>query len=407
MGEGTIMENYEFFKCFYCDSYHKKDVETCPMTGEYIFPAHTYAFRTIEDEFLVRDPIGEGPMSVLYECEHLPTETRLAAKLLKMNLLAFREARDSYERFKRETKATELMAHENIVEVKKVGSTEEGVPYIIMELLDGNDVGKIVSAWGKIPMKDACGIICKVLRALDAAHSHGIVHGNIKPENIFLMHQSYGSGAVKVLDFGISKLAGRIQKYIETSQPGYQPETPYYISPEQARGDTSFDHRSDIFSLGVVFYEMVTGFKPFHAESYGRQLLDIIGAPAPDPSEHIPGLPDAIAEFMSVSMAKDPGERFQSAGEMLRELRALDLNAVSLLPPGTCKKKPEKITGRLKTPPIKEIEGKHRDFSTTGRKSVPSWIKRAAPKRKDTPPEGQKPPHHHEVAYTPEPFISC
>jgi len=254
-----------------------------------------------------------------------------------------------------------------------IGETEKGIPYIIMEFLNGHDLGRRISEWGRIPLNEARDITLQVLEALAAVHSCGVVHRDLKPENVFLARQSGGSEIVKVLDFGISRLSRQEgQQNFRLTRAGYVYGTPNYIAPEQAEGKANVDHRSDLYSAGMILYEMVTGQLPFTGDSYGKLLVDIITKPVPDPRNYFPEIPGSLVNFILLSLEKDPNIRFQSAQEMLRELKTVDMayaagaSSSSSSTSGDRSSISSMGTGaHRRITPIKEIsERKHRDFST-------------------------------------------
>jgi serine/threonine protein kinase len=403
MNEST--SNQEYFTCVYCRRQHSRTADTCPVTRRFLYGAHKLWGTAVADDsdYRVGRFLGEGERSVNYACEHVPTAEHCAVKFLKLDLRHYLEARDSYEQFKREAWAVEIIGHRNITGVRRVGTTPGGIPFVIMDLLHGVSLGGFLARWGRIPLKDAVQVMTQVLEGLEAAHNHGIVHRDLRPSNIFLTRDPGCPPAVKLLDFGLSRIASRVEVFMTTSQPGYVPPIPFYISPEQAQGDESIDHRADLFSAGAVLYELLTGARPFSAGSYGRQLVDIIRTPLPDPRVHLAGLPATAVEFLNMSMAKDRSDRFQSAGDMLRELRLLEKDHES----------PERETDATDAlvipiwgPPVTdEVVGAHRDFSTLRKKKPAPWVRRPARETMDTPPPGKKPVRRYEEIRTPDPFL--
>jgi serine/threonine protein kinase len=208
-----------------------------------------------------------------------------------------------------------------------------------MEFLAGEDLCARMERWGAIALDEAAGILSQVLEALSAVHSCGVVHRDLKPENIFIARQSGGDEIIKILDFGVSRLTEAETPGSRITKSGFVYGTPYYIAPEQAEGRTTVDHRADLYSAGTIFFEMVTGRLPFPTKAYGKLLVEIITKPPPDPSIHVPNLPRSVKELILTSLAKDPNERFQSADEMLRELRSIDMRTLreSKAAPGKAK----------------------------------------------------------------------
>jgi serine/threonine protein kinase len=399
----------ETFVCLYCHGEHPLDAETCPETGAVLHPIHKLTGTTLEDKYLIKDIIGEGGMGVIYASEHKTIGKRLAIKFLNPDL---RQSEEAYKRFKREAQASAIIAHKNIVDVVDIGETEKGIPYIIMEFLSGHDLGRRIAEWGRIPLHEARDITIQVLEALAAVHSCGVVHRDLKPENIFLARQSGGSEIVKVLDFGISRLSRQEgQQNFRLTRAGYVYGTPNYIAPEQAEGKANVDHRADLYSAGMILYEMVTGQLPFTGESYGKLLVDIITKPVPDPRNYFPDIPASLVNFLLLSLEKDPNIRFQSAQEMLREVKAVDLayaaSGASSSASGDRSSISSMSTGaHRRITPIKEIsEKKHRDFSTPKKERTRSSSYKIVTGKKTTSRHklgGPTPPPEQEAAKTAE-----
>ena len=402
----TVSENpVKSFLCHYCQKEHPIETETCPETQAPLGAIHKLAGKTLENKYGIKAILGEGGMGVIYECEHLAIGKRLAIKFLNPEL---RQSQEAYERFKREAQASAIIAHKNIVDVIDIGETAEGIPYIIMEFLKGQDLGRRIADWGRIPLAESREIISQVLEALAAVHSCGVVHRDLKPENVFLARQSGGSEIVKVLDFGISRLSRQEgQQQMRLTKAGYVYGTPNYIAPEQAEGKANVDHRADLYSAGMILYEMSTGQLPFTGESYGKLLVDIITKPIPDPRNYFPDMPQALVNLLMLSLEKDPNMRFQSAQEMLREIKTIDLDYARHSSYSSYSSSSERSSmgqsSKRRTTPVKELtEQKHKDFSSrskdTGKMSsykiVPSSGKDAPPahKSRPTPPPGQQAP---------------
>jgi len=338
------------FACIYCHKEHPRETSLCPETSRPLSPVHKLSSTVIEGKLRIEKLIGEGGMGVIYESVHLEIGRRFAVKFLNP---ALGQSKDAYNRFRREAKAAAIVSHKNIVDVVDVGLTADGLPFIVMQYLEGEDLQKRVAGTGSLAIREAAGIIAQALEGLEAVHSAGIIHRDLKPENIFLARQSGGSEIVKILDFGVSKLTASKDLSMETTSSGQLLGTPYYTSPEQAEGKSAVDHRVDLYSAGVIFYEMITGRLPFSNTAYGKLLLEIASIPVPDPRLFIPDLPDDIRAFVLKSMAKSPLERFQSASEMLAALRALELK-------DCCRPAPPVAVARLRLETKNALGGKDR-----------------------------------------------
>lgn len=262
--------------------------------------------------------IGEGGMGRVYEARHLRLPNkRYAVKLLHPELCRQSEV---IARFQREAEAASVLTHENVVSVVDVDRTPDGVPYIVAELLEGVQLGDFLDHEGRLAPARAVGIIRQICRALEAAHEHGIVHRDMKPENVFLAGDAQ---RVKVLDFGISKLGDGNSSLTKT---GMVMGTPDYMPPEQAKG-FRVDRRADIYAVGAILYRALTGRKPFEEEDQMATLTAVLVQEPPRPRTLNPQIPEGLEVVVQRAMAKDPEERYQSMAEFEEELAAFDGNS--------------------------------------------------------------------------------
>jgi serine/threonine-protein kinase len=292
---------------------------------------------TIRGKYQIIDKIGSGGMAVVYRVKHLAFGEIFAIKIVGQ-LIADNE--EFLKRFKTEAVVTRKLHHPNAVRVDDLDTTEDGRPFILMEYVEGRSLRAVVQEQGTLPMTRALPIARQVCGALGAAHALGIVHRDIKPDNILLVPQKDGTDQAKVLDFGIAKVReGTLdvgEGYTPT-QTGVVVGTPQYISPEQAlgmRGD-DIDGRADIYSLGVVLYEMLTGDLPFHSDTPMGIILHHIQTPPRPPRDARPDLniPQTLNDVLMKALAKDPGRRFQTADEFLQALnRGHDAGLTGLRP---------------------------------------------------------------------------
>jgi Tol biopolymer transport system component/predicted Ser/Thr protein kinase len=265
--------------------------------------------RTIGN-YQIREELGRGGMAVVYRAYQQSLNRYVAIKVLPPQL-AFDQ--EFVERFQREARAAAGLRHPNIVVIHDVGQ-EEGIYYIVMEYLEGRTLKQVIEQQGPLPPKRAGRIIEQVASALDYAHKRGFVHRDVKPANIFV-----GEGdRVTLTDFGIAKAGAETQHLTRT---GMLMGTPEYMSPEQATGGM-MDHRTDLYALGVVLYQMLVGRVPFRGTTPHAVLHAVIYEPPPPPRQINPNLPPAIEAVIMKAVAKRPEQRFQRGAEMVAALRA-------------------------------------------------------------------------------------
>src|SRR5262245_39686128 len=262
--------------------------------------------------YRVTELIGEGGMGVVYLAEHPGIGRRAAIKILRPGLT---DNPEITKRFFNEARAANAIRHPGIVEVYDCGSLSSGVSYIVMELLEGENLAVRLRRVGRMPVAEARRIAAQTASALAAAHAAGIVHRDLKPDNLYLVPDERDASVemVKVLDFGIAKLGqqGSNTSSVRT-RTGSVMGTPAYMSPEQCRGTREIDHRTDIYALGVILYEMVCGRPPFVSEGFGEMVHLHISQPPPPPRTFNAGLPEDLERLILWCLAKEPDERVQT-----------------------------------------------------------------------------------------------
>jgi eukaryotic-like serine/threonine-protein kinase len=268
----------------------------------------------------IKAKIGEGGMGTVYLGEHPLIGKRVAIKVLLEELVA---KPDVVSRFFNEAKAVNDIGHQNIVDVvdfgKTTGERNEEVVYFIMEFLDGEALSSRIRRAG-LPFKDTLHIMQQCCSALVASHAKGIVHRDLKPENIFLVSRGADKNFVKILDFGIAKLTADGGTSSHKTRTGLVIGTPTYMSPEQCEGKGLIDHRSDVYSLGIVMFELLTGVVPFPGEGFGEVLVAHLTKEPPKPTTVNPNLPPAIESIVLHAIEKDRNRRFQNMQEFLTAL---------------------------------------------------------------------------------------
>lgn len=276
----------------------------------------------LAERYRIKRRIGEGGMGVVYEAEHVVLEKRVALKVLSPDLSHKKEL---VERFLREAKAASRIGHENIVDITDFNRTNSGIVFFAMEYLDGKDLATVIEDQDCISWERAKNIIIQICRALSAAHAKGIIHRDLKPENIFLIEHGGRKDFVKVVDFGIAKITGLGEEGRKLTKTGMIFGTPDYMSPEQASGKKP-DHRIDIYALGVILYEMLTGRVPFEADSFMGILTKHMFEEPKLPSERRPDLPAFeiprdVESLIMKAMSKDRESRFHSMSEFAAAIK--------------------------------------------------------------------------------------
>jgi eukaryotic-like serine/threonine-protein kinase len=268
--------------------------------------------------------IGEGGMGNVYLARHPLLDRGAAIKVLHEDL-----SRDRLQvmRFFNEARAANAIRHPNIIDIIDVGSLPGSQrPYLMMELLQGESLARRLTRVGRLAIATAIDVARQTASALAAAHARGIVHRDLKPDNLFLVpHASLpGRELVKVLDFGIAKLRGDVDGARVQTQTGLLMGTPPYMSPEQCQGvSAQIDHRSDIYALGILLFEMVCGAPPFQAEGFGDLLVMHLTRPPPPARSRNPAVPRVLDAIIQKALAKDPPERFTSMADLEAALAAV------------------------------------------------------------------------------------
>jgi serine/threonine-protein kinase len=295
-------------------------------------------------KYKILDQIGEGGMGIVYRAEHVTLGSPAAVKVL---LPQFTRDASTVERFFNEAKATSAIRHVSIVQIYDYGRLPNGQAYIAMELLRGEDLTSFIGRYRVVDPKVATQVALQMLSALEAAHLIGIVHRDIKPDNIYMVRDPSAAGAIriKILDFGIAKLVG--------DQIGANPKsktkggsilgTPAYMAPEQCRGGAEIDARADLYAVGCILFEMLTGRPPFIAEGGGETMAMHIYEPAPRLHQFAPGLPAELDALVAKLLAKSPDERTPSAAYALAALERVPIDPLAY---------EVQLTGRPATQPV-------------------------------------------------------
>jgi serine/threonine protein kinase len=264
------------------------------------------------------EQLGEGGMGSVWKAEHLLLHSHVAIKIIDPEVARLEF---NLTRFLREAKTLASLRSRNVVQVLDFGSDGE-TPYLVMELLQGQTLGRRVSERGRLSLSETSGILQDVCAAMSLVHDQGLIHRDLKPDNIFLCNTG-DQRVSKVVDFGIAKsLRGDMSTSMKT-RTGHMLGTPSYMSPEQCRGLKDIDHRADLWALGVITYECLVGKVPFQGEVLGDLLLRICMDPLPVPSQHARGLPSTFDAWFAKAVSRDRSTRFQSALELAASLAEL------------------------------------------------------------------------------------
>ncbi|HEX7841770.1 MAG TPA: serine/threonine-protein kinase, partial [Kofleriaceae bacterium] len=268
----------------------------------------------LDGKYRIERLLATGGMSAVYVGTHIGLRKRVAIKVLNAQL----NTAPMIERFHREAITASQIGHEGIAQVTDLGTSGDGEPFLVMEYLEGEPLASRLKASGPLEVEDACELGCAILSPLAAAHQAGIVHRDLKPDNVFLVRQSRGE-MVKLLDFGISRTTSRESSFRLTTT-GLVLGTPYYMSPEQARGDSQITLAADLYAFGVILYEMLVGDVPMRAENYNQLMYRVMTGEYQWPRLRRPDLPEALEQIIVRAMALSPGDRPDSANDLEQEL---------------------------------------------------------------------------------------
>jgi len=286
-------------------------------------------------KYRIERVLGEGGMGVVVEAHDTSLERRVAIKFLLPDFIKHAEAK---ERFIREARAAAKIQSEHVARVIDVSTLETGAPYMVMEYLEGSDLSKVIETSGPLSVEDATLYVIQACEALAEAHAHGIIHRDLKPANLFLAQQAGGSRTIKVLDFGISKTLSASDPKASASltRTSSMMGSPLYMSPEQMKSARDVDLRTDIWALGVILYESLTGNPPFLGNSIPEISAKILLEDPRPVAELRPNVPKELSELTMRALQKQPDRRFPNVSEL----------AIALLPfaPGRARNNVERIT---------------------------------------------------------------
>jgi serine/threonine-protein kinase len=315
--------------CAACNTTFEDTLSFCPRDGEVLHEhAETIVGQVLEGKYKVESFIAQGGMGAVYRARHILLGDLVVIKTLRSEM---RNNSEWLKRFQREGKAARAFRHPNSVQVYDLSAGSDGLIYMVMEYVEGHTLDHELKLRGRFRPEDAIGVLEPVADVLDAAHARGVVHRDLKPENVMLGRADDGQEVVKVLDLGIAKMvgAGDVHAAEATSLTvaGQILGTPYYMSPEQwgelpRDGKAEVDGRTDIYSLGMIFFELVAGKKPLGGRTLAELRYKHVSEPLPLLHEVASDVPEAFSRAVAHAVEKDRNDRPSSAGEFINELRA-------------------------------------------------------------------------------------
>jgi serine/threonine-protein kinase len=306
-------------KCPRCGREFESANTLCPADGTVLEKVETedpLLGQTLADKYRIEELINEGGMGAVYRATHVLMDKTVAIKVLHPALAADDKI---VARFSREARAASRISHPHALSVTDFGESGNGIVFLVMEYLKGETLKEVIHNEGQMPLPRVVEIIRQVCGALEAAHAEGVVHRDLKSDNIMLVDVGGGDWA-KVLDFGIAKITEKVGQDPALTAPNLIIGTPQYMSPEQCSQAAEIDSRSDIYSLGVILYEMLVGHVPFTGESPTAIMMKHLQEPPPSVLEERKDLPASIGRVVTRAMAKRPEDRFQTVSELSEEL---------------------------------------------------------------------------------------
>ncbi len=370
--------------CPLCGESLPDDARFCPGDGSLLVTAtDPYIGKVFLDQFEVREVCGRGSMGTVYKAWQTSMDREVAIKVLRKDLM-----KDSsiVKRFHREARAAARLSHPNIITVFMVGDTDDGIPFLAMEFVKGESLASVCEAEGPLPPVRAIHVARQITSALTDAHSQDVVHRDLKPENILLSNKPQSPDFVKVLDFGIAKILHGDDGESHLTQTGAIFGTPHYLAPEQASGG-DVDHRTDLYALGVILFEVVVGRLPFPSDSGMAVLVQHIKDTPPRPRDLNRSIPQPLEDVILTALEKDPADRYQSAAEFGEALGKvvdkIQFGAQTLLRVST----DAGLTAKAQAESAARSETTPRGNKT--KRAIPSTVE-LIPPAKPTPPPGEE-----------------
>ena len=332
--------------CPKCGTEYPDTTTLCPADGAALEKTDDSLLgQTLAAKYRIEERLSEGGMGTVYRGTHVLMDKTVAIKVLRPSLAADEKL---VARFSREARAASRISHPHALSVTDFGEAENGVVFLVMEYLNGYTLKEIIRQEGPMPLPRAVELLRQVGGALDAAHGEGVVHRDLKSDNIMLLSSS-GTDYAKVLDFGIAKIKEPEGEYNPgLTAPDLVIGTPQYMSPEQCSQSPDIDARSDIYSLGVILYEMLVGHVPFTGGSPTAIMLKHLQQPAPSVLDERGDVPEAVGRVIARALQKRPEDRYETVGELVEDFTiAAGMEPASVSSSGTSK--------RLEPPTAKQL----------------------------------------------------
>src|SRR5688500_8295205 len=314
--------------CPSCKTRYEDTVGFCPTHGEVLEDDPSSLVDTVLDgQYQVEALLGKGGMGAVYRARHILLGDRVAIKILPPEV---RTNAEWLRRFQREGQAARRFRHPNAVTVYDLRTSADGYVYMVMEYVEGHTLGDEIKKRGRLAPAEVLELLEPIMSVLNTAHAMGVVHRDLKPDNIMSGEANNGERVVKLLDLGIAKMreiAGGDGGKTALTMAGQVLGTPHYMSPEQwgempRDGDSEIDGRADIYSLGIVCYEMIVGKRPYTGQTLFELRREHVSVVPPPVYETVPGVPRAFGDAITQATAKDRADRFKTAGEFATQLRA-------------------------------------------------------------------------------------
>ncbi|HEX8491593.1 MAG TPA: protein kinase [Pyrinomonadaceae bacterium] len=335
-------------KCPQCGKEYKDTTTLCPADGT-VLEKHGDGLvgQTLADKYRVEELINEGGMGAVYRATHVLMDKTVAIKVLHPALAADDKI---VARFSREARAASRISHPHALNVTDFGESENGVVFLVMEYLRGKTLKEVIHEDSPMPLPRVVEIVRQVCGALEAAHGEGVVHRDLKSDNIMLVEVGGGGDWAKVLDFGIAKITEKVGQDPALTAPNLIIGTPQYMSPEQCSQASEIDARSDIYSFGIILYEMLAGHVPFTGESPTAIMMKHLQDAPPSILEERKDLPAAVGRVVARALAKRPEERFQTVSEFSDSLAQAAENTSAVAASSTSPGAVDRDTNRIVVP---------------------------------------------------------